>query len=107
MASFICGVIGAALLASASVGAQSAPTVKLSPEVREYVKVDDLVIALTHVRVIDGTGQPPRADQTLIIRDGIIAGMGNANSTPIPPGTKVINLTDHSVMPGLVNIVRR
>ena len=103
-ASFICGVIGAALLASASVGAQSASTLKLSPEVKEYVKVDDLVMALTHVRVIDGTGQPPRADQTLIIRGSIIAGMGSANSTPIPPGAKVINLADHSVMPGLVGM---
>ena len=52
MASFLCGVIGAALLASASAGAQSAPTVKLSPEVREFVKVDDAVIALSHIRVI-------------------------------------------------------
>ncbi len=104
MASFICGVIGAALLASASVGAQSAPTVKLSPEVREYVKVDDLIMALTHVRVIDGTGQAPRADQTLIIRDGIVARMGDTTSTPIPPGAKLIDLTDHSVMPGLVGM---
>jgi imidazolonepropionase-like amidohydrolase len=30
--------------------------------------------------------------------------MGNANSTPVPPGAKVINLTDHSVMPGLVGM---
>jgi imidazolonepropionase-like amidohydrolase len=104
MASFLCGVIGAALLASASAGAQSDPTVKLGPEVREYVKVDDHVIALTHVRVIDGTGQAPRADQTLIIRDGIVAGLGDATSTPIPPGAKVIDLTDHSVMPGLVGM---
>jgi imidazolonepropionase-like amidohydrolase len=104
MASFICGVIGAALLASASVGAQSAPTVKLSPEVREYVKLDDRIIALTHVRVIDGTGQAPRADQTLIIRDGIVARMGDTTSTPIPAGAKVIDLTDHSVMPGLVGM---
>ena len=104
MAAFICGAVGAALLASASAGAQSAPTVKLGPEVREYVKVDDLVIALTHVRVIDGTGQAPRDDQTLIIRDGIVAGMGDSTSTPIPPDAKVINLTDHSVMPGLVGM---
>jgi imidazolonepropionase-like amidohydrolase len=104
IASSICGLVGAAFLAGVLAGAQSALTMKLSPEVREYVKVDDSVIALAHVRVIDGTGQAPRADQTLIIRDGIIADVGDATSTPIPPGAKVINLTDHSVIPGLVGM---
>ena len=104
MPSFICGVIGAALLATASVGAQSAPAVKLSAEVREYVKVDDLVIALAHVRVIDGTGGPSRADQTLIIRDGTIAAIGDATSTLIPQGAKVLDLSNQSVIPGLVGM---
>ena len=40
--------------------AQAPLTTKLAPEVREYVKVDDAVIALSHIRVIDGTGQPAR-----------------------------------------------
>ena len=79
-------------------------TAKLAPEVREYVKVDDAVIALSHIRVIDGTGQPARDDQTLIIRDGTIAAIGDAASTPIPPGAKVLDLPDHSVMPGLVGM---
>ncbi|HYW39529.1 MAG TPA: hypothetical protein VE957_15565 [Terriglobales bacterium] len=100
--SFIYGLV-AALLGVALASAQS-PLTKLSPEVREYVKLDDAVIALSHVRVIDGTGQPPRADQTLIIRDGKIAAIGDATSTPIPPGAKVLTLTDDSVMPGLVGM---
>ena len=79
-------------------------TTKLAPEVREYVKLDDAVIALSHIRVIDGTGQPARDDQALIIRDGTIAAIGDTASTPIPPGAKVLNLTDHSVMPGLVGM---
>ena len=79
-------------------------TTKLAPEVREYVKLDDAVIALSHIRVIDGTGQPARDDQTLIIRDGAIAAIGDAISTPIPPGAKVLDLPDHSVMPGLVGM---
>ena len=36
----------------------------LSPEVQKFVKVDAPVIALTHVRVIDGTGAAAREDQT-------------------------------------------
>jgi len=44
--------------------AQTPLTTKLAPEVREYVKFDDAVIALSHIGVIDGTGQPAREDQT-------------------------------------------
>ena len=102
--SLVYGLIAAVHLAVGVGGAQSPPSAKLSPEAREYVKFDDPVIALTHVRVIDGTGQLPRADQTLIIRDGAIAAIGDANSTPIPPGGKVLNLADHSVIPGLVGM---
>ena len=79
-------------------------TTKLAPETREYVKFDNTVIVLSHIRVIDGTGQPARDDQTLIIRDGVIAAIGDAISTPIPPGAKVLELPDHSVMPGLVGM---
>ena len=57
-------------------GAQQRP--QLSNAVRAYVSVDAPVIALTHVRVIDGTGAAPREDQTLIIRDGTIAAIGSS-----------------------------
>jgi len=103
-ASLICGVVAAFLIFVGVSSAQSPAAPKLSPEVREYVKFDDAAIALSHIRVIDGTGQAPRTDQTLIIRDGTIAALGDAASTPIPPGAKVLNLTDHSVMPGLVGM---
>ena len=39
----------------------------LSPEVRNFVKTDAPVIALTHVRVIDGTGAAAREDQTVVL----------------------------------------
>jgi imidazolonepropionase-like amidohydrolase len=103
-ASFIYTLAAVTQLTVALGSAQSPPTTKLSPEVRAYVKFDDAVIALAHVRVIDGTQHAPRADQTLIIRDGTIAAIGDATSTPIPPGAKVLELTDHSVMPGLVGM---
>ncbi len=69
---------------------------------RPYLKVDAAVIAITHVRVIDGTGAPARADQTLVLRDGNIAAMGPAVSTTVPEGAAVIDGTGKSVMPGLV-----
>ena len=69
---------------------------------RPYLKIDGAVIAITHVRVIDGTGAPARVDQTLILRNGNIAAMGAAASTAVPEGAAVIDGTGKSVMPGMV-----
>ena len=77
---------------------------KLTPEARAFVKEDAPVIALTHVRVIDGTGAAPRADQTLVIADGKIAAMGEAASTKIPDGAKILDLTGRTLIPGLVGM---
>ncbi|HEX4542365.1 MAG TPA: amidohydrolase family protein [Candidatus Acidoferrum sp.] len=81
---------------------QAAP--KLAPEVRAFVKEDAPLLALTHVRVIDGTGSAPRADQTLIIRDGKISALGDAAATKIPEGAKVLDLAGRTVIPGLVGM---
>jgi imidazolonepropionase-like amidohydrolase len=67
-----------------------------------YIKVDAKLVALTHARVIDGTGAPARPDQTLVIRDGTIAAIGPTASTPPPEGATVIDLSGKSVIPGLV-----
>ncbi len=40
---------------------------------KEFVSVGAPIVALTGVRVIDGTGSAPREDQTLVLRDGLIA----------------------------------
>jgi imidazolonepropionase-like amidohydrolase len=69
---------------------------------RKFVKVDAAVVAITHVRVIDGTGAPARADQTVILRDGNIAAAGPAAATAVPAGATVVDGTGKSVLPGLV-----
>jgi enamidase len=61
-------------------------------------------VALTHVRVIDGTGAPAREDQTVVIRDGRIASIGPASSTPTPAEAQTIDLAGKSVIPGLVMV---
>src|SRR5881296_3348850 len=91
--------LGALLLVPTLATAQR-PT--LSVTVKQYVAVDTPVVALTHVRVIDGTGAAPREDQTLIIRDGNILALGAARSTRVPEGAQVMDLTGRSVIPGLV-----
>jgi enamidase len=75
---------------------------QLSPNVRQYVAIDADVVVLTHARVIDGTGAPPRENQTLVLRDGRIAAVGDAATVSIPAGARVVDLSGRTVIPGLV-----
>jgi imidazolonepropionase-like amidohydrolase len=76
----------------------------LSPQVRGFVKTDAPVIALTHVRVIDGTGAAAREDQTIVIAHGKIASVGEAASAEIPKDGQVLDLHGYTVIPGLVGM---
>jgi enamidase len=67
-----------------------------------FIKFQAPVIALTHVRVIDGTGAPARPDQTIVIRDGTIAEIDGAATVAAPAGAAVVDLSGKSVIPGLV-----
>ncbi len=82
----------------------AAGTASFSPEVKAFVKVDAPVVALRHVRVIDGTGSPPRDDQTVLISEGKIRAIGSAPTTPIPAGAQVLDLDGHTALPGLVGM---
>ena len=44
----------------------------LSPAVQAFVKINAPVVALTHVRVIDGTGEAAREDQRVVLSKGKI-----------------------------------
>lgn len=89
-----------ALLLSTAVCAQKGVT--LSPEVREFISVDAPLIALTHARLIDGTGAAAKPDQTVIIAGGKIRSIGPSASLEVPAEARVINLEGKSLLPGLV-----
>jgi imidazolonepropionase-like amidohydrolase len=76
----------------------------LSPQVKDFVKVDAPVVALTHVRVIDGTGAPAREDQTVILNQGKIESIGDASSANVPNNAQVLDLHGYSVIPGLIGM---
>jgi imidazolonepropionase-like amidohydrolase len=76
----------------------------LSPEVRAFVKVDSPAVALAHVRVIDGTGAPPRDDQTVVITAGKITSLTSADRAAVPAGAKVMDLHGDTVIPGIVGM---
>jgi len=67
-----------------------------------FIKVEAPVVALTHVRIVDGTGAPPRDDQTIVIRGGNIADLGPAASMSVPGGATVVDAAGKTVIPGLV-----
>jgi enamidase len=87
---------------STSLGAAqpSAP----SQELREFIRVDQPLVALSHVTVIDGTGAQARTDQTLVLRNGLIAAMGDASAMPVPAGAEVLERPGYSVIPGYVMV---
>ena len=74
----------------------------LSNNVQPYVRTSAPVIALTNVRIIDGTGAPARDKQTVVLRAGLIAEMGDASLVATPAGAEVIDLAGRSVIPGMV-----
>ncbi len=77
---------------------------QISTAVRPFVSVDAPVVALTHVRVIDGTGAPARADQAVLIKDGNIAALGDTGKVTVPAEATIIDLSGKSVIPGLVMV---
>jgi imidazolonepropionase-like amidohydrolase len=69
---------------------------------QQFIRVEAPVIALTHVRVIDGTGGAPNEDQTIVISDGKINAAGSNLS--VPANAKVLDFSGYTVLPGLVGM---
>lgn len=97
-------VLLTALLSSALVAGVLAERPAPSDLVKGFISVDAPVVAITNVRVIDGTGAPARDRQTIVFRDGTIADLGDAARVAVPTGAAVIDGTGKSVMPGLVMV---
>ena len=92
-----------ALLASLAVVAASCG----SSNVQEFTKPlpgSPAPIALANIRVIDGSGQPARDAQTIVLQDQRIVSVGPAATTATPAGAHVIDLSGHTVFPGLVGV---
>jgi imidazolonepropionase-like amidohydrolase len=57
--------------------------------------------ALVGARVIDMTGRPPLGDAVVLVRDGRIAAVGDRRAVTIPDGTRIIDATGKTIVPGL------
>jgi imidazolonepropionase-like amidohydrolase len=79
------------------------PPPPLGPAVQPYIRVAAKRIALTHVRVIDGTGANELTDRTIVIEDGKIRSV-SASLEAVPAGATVLDLSGHTVIPGIVGM---
>jgi imidazolonepropionase-like amidohydrolase len=72
---------------------------------QQFIRVEAPLIALTHVRVIDGTGAAPLEEQLILIADGKIKSISPMRNAEIPPtNTRTVDLTGYTVLPGLVGM---
>lgn len=85
-------------------GTQAQQSSRIDPSLKDFIKVDSSVIALLHVRVIDGTGSPQREDQTVIISDGRISRIGPSSEINPPNNAQIMDLRGYTVIPGLVGM---
>ena len=95
-------LVPALLLAGLS--AIGAETLKLSPEVQAFVRVQAPTVVLAHVRVIDGTGEPAADDQNVVIEHGQITRIDSGHATLPGPDTTVLDMHGYTVMPGIVGM---
>ena len=102
-------VLGAASsLAPAAAAQQPAATSssgrQFTQQVRAFISVDAPVVALTHVRVVDGTGTTARDDQTIVIEGDRIREVGPSAQVKPPAGAQVVDLSGHTVIPGIIGL---
>ncbi|HEU4712315.1 MAG TPA: amidohydrolase family protein [Pyrinomonadaceae bacterium] len=79
-------------------------TLAQTPERQQFIRTEAAVIALTRVRVIDGTGAPAVEDQTIVISGGKIQAFGPTRSVTIPANAETLDLNGYTVMPGIVGM---
>jgi len=71
---------------------------------QQFIRIEAPLIALTHVRVIDGTGAAALEDQTIVIADGKIQSIAPSATAKVQPSAQILDLKGYTVLPGLVGM---
>jgi cytosine/adenosine deaminase-related metal-dependent hydrolase len=77
---------------------------QLPPAVVPFVSVNAPRVALTHATLVDGTGAPAQTDQTVLLDGARIMSVGPSAAIIAPAGAQVLDLTGHTLLPGLVGL---
>ena len=75
---------------------------QFTPSVQQFITINADTFALTHATVIDGTGNPSKPDQTILVIKGRIVNVGNSTNVSIPQSAKTVDCTGKTIIPGLV-----
>ena len=75
-----------------------------APDRQQFIRVEAPVVALAHVRVIDGTGAAPRDNQTIVVSGGKIQSVGPTADAKVPANAQTLDLQGYTVLPGLVGM---
>ncbi|MEK6478442.1 amidohydrolase family protein [Catalinimonas sp. 4WD22] len=77
---------------------------ELAEEVHQYIVHDESLIAITHVKLLDGLGNPVQENQTILIRNGYFDAIGSSEKIIIPEGAKIIEGRGKTIIPGIVGV---
>lgn len=91
--------LGAALTLTALSGAPVA-----AQSFDQFVAVPRGTVALTNAKVIDGTGAPAMANQTILLEGDRITAIGPSGTVRVPANANVIDASGKTVIPGLVGL---
>lgn len=94
--------LGTLAIATADVQAQRAAS--MGQSVRNYVTADAPVVAITNVKLIDGTGAAARDGQTVVIENGRITAVGRTGDVRVPSDAQVLDVKGHTLIPGIMGL---
>src|SRR5258707_12793128 len=69
---------------------------------QQFIRTEAPLIAVTHLRVIDGTGAAPLDDQTIVIREGKVQSIAPSATAMVPAGARAIDINSYTHLAGLV-----
>ena len=101
-ATLIAAALFSAIPQVARADADAALAAIFAPNVKPYVKYGQSTLAITDVRIIDGTGGAAREHQTVVVADGKIVASGPNAGTMIPSGATRISGAGDTLTPGIV-----
>ena len=96
-------ILALGLLAAVS-SADAQDRIQPNESVAQFIGVDEDVVVLQHVTVIDGNAGPAKRDHSVVLSNGRIQAVGPAGSLRVPTDARVMDLTGHTVVPGLVGL---
>lgn len=95
-----------AVALSASVAARAAQGAgqgdPVGPGLAPFVSVNEPSVAITRVRLVDGTGRPALPDATVVFAGGRIRAVGPSATTPVPANSRIIDGRGRTLLPGMV-----